>query len=360
MDRRTFMSALAAAPVLGQSGSVYADPVTGAEIRELVAAPATASNLYFHFSNFTADNRHVIFAREENGLAQICAADTATAGVTPLTRERGAGATAACPHPADAALVYYPQGRALMELNRTSGQSRRVGEVAGIQGGLGQPTFSHDLKSLATGFQRDERTWEIGLMEIASGAYRTVLRQGFRIGHVQHHPILPVIFYVWETGGYAPQRTWLVNADGTGNRPYYASIDPKQWVTPLKEWVTHEAWIRDTGEMTLILDKTGILIADVEGKARLLPGDYWHVAARADGRVLVADDNAGRLWLIESATNNRRLIATGLRDGVRAVHAHASFCRTGRYVFFNTGRRHATVAWIDLTRLPRAGWELPA
>jgi hypothetical protein len=45
---------------------------------------------------------------------------------------------------------------------------------------------------------------------------------------------------------------------------------------------------------------------------------------------------------------------------VRAVHAHASFCRTGRYVFFNTGRRAATVALIDLTTLPGARWELPA
>ena len=160
-----------------------------------------------------------------------------------------------------------------------------------------------------------------------------------------------IIFYVWETGGFAPQRTWLVNDDGSANRPFYYTTDPKQWITPLKEWATHEAWIRETGDMTIIIDKVGIVIADPSGKGRLLPGDYWHVAARPDGKKLVADSSKGNLWLIDAATDSRRLLATGLRDSVRAVHAHASFDRTGRYVLFNSGRTRQTIALIDLSTL---------
>ena len=52
-------------------------------------------------------------------------------------------------------------------------------------------------------------------MHVQTGEYRTVITQGFRIGHVQYSPTDDSIFYVWETGGYAPQRTWLVDADGT-------------------------------------------------------------------------------------------------------------------------------------------------
>jgi hypothetical protein len=270
-----------------------------------------------------------------------------------VTQGAGFAAGAACPHRTDAALIYYLRGPRVMELSTVLGTERLVGEVPKpFLGGFGQPTLSPDCRRLTLTRQRDANTWEIGLMEIASGSYRTLLTQGFRIGHVQHHPRLPLIFYVWETGGYAPQRTWLVNDDGSANRPFYFRTDPKEWFTPLKEWVTHEAWVEDTGEMTLILDKTGVLIADSGGQARLIPGDYWHCQARRDGKWLVLDDNPGRLWLMEVSTGNRILLATGLRDGVRTVHAHASWDRQGRFIFTNSGRRHATVALIDLGQLP--------
>ena len=241
-----------------------------------------------------------------------------------------------------------------MEMDLQTLAEKPVGEIPAPRiGGYGQPTLSHDGLSLTVSKQVDERNWEIGLMEIAGGRYRAVVRTGFRVGHVQHHPKEPLIFYVWETGGYAPQRTWLVNADGSANRPFYYSVDPKRWVTPLKEWVTHESWVRGTGQMTMILDKIGILIANPDGSTRLIDGDYWHVAASPDGQRLAADDHDGRLFLVDPATGSRRLLAAGLRAGERSVHAHASFSGDGRYVIFNTGRAKKALAWIDVQALPR-------
>ena len=186
-------------------------------------------------------------------------------------------------------------------------------------------------------------------MDLSTGAWRTVVTQGFRIGHVQHHPKLPLIFYVWETGGYAPQRTWLVNDDGTANRPFYFTTDPKQWVTPLKEWITHEAWIRDTGEMTSSWIRSALSSPIRPARAACCPETTGTRRRAAGRRQLVADDSRGNLWLIETATDNRRLLATGLRNTVRGVHAHASFDRTGRYVVFNSGRTRQTIALIDVT-----------
>lgn len=65
---------------------------------------------------------------------------------------------------------------------------------------------------------------------------------------------------------------------------------------------------------------------------------------------MVADDFEGRLWLIECATGNVRLLATGLRD-THQVHPHASFDRQGHFVQFHTGRSHETVALMDLRQL---------
>lgn len=344
MPTRTLAVALLATSTL-LSAQTYKDPRSSLEVFEFAAPGVLSMNLYYHFSNFTADDSNVIFA----GGNQIFRLEMKTRTVHQVTSGDGVSPYTACPHPRKANLLYYMRGSQVTELDLATNRERRVGEIPMPHvGGHQQPSFTADLKSLVVSKMRDAKTWEIGLMDIATGSYKTVITQGFRIGHIQHHPTLPLIFYVWETGGYAPQRSWLVNDDGSGNRPFYAATDPKQWVTPLKEWMTHESWVPQTGEMTMIMDKVGIVIVDVEGKSRLLPGDYWHVYARPDGKFLVADDNKGNLWLIESATDNRRLLASGLREGVRASHAHASFDHSGRYVLFNTGHTKQVIALIDL------------
>ena len=338
----------------GIERQAYLDPVTHVRVWELTKPGSVSDNLYFHFSNFTADNRYVIFVSNRTGSSQLFRAEVETGRIVQLTDGPRVNAHAACPDHTDARRLYYLRGPEVIALDVLDFTERKVGEIPSPHvGGFQQPTLSGDGQWMTLTRQRDEATWEIGLMNTATGEYRTVITQGFRIGHVQHSPTDPLIFYVWETGGYAPQRTWLVQSDGSRNRPFYARTDPKTWFTPLKEWVTHEAWVKDTGEMTMINDKQGVMLVAPDGSARMVTGgDYWHAAARPDGKFLVLDDNQGRIWLLETATGNRRLLATGVRDGVRAVHAHASFDRLGRYVQFHTGRTHETVALVDLTELP--------
>ncbi|NWF85579.1 MAG: PD40 domain-containing protein [Bryobacteraceae bacterium] len=339
--------------VLPAEKSAYRDPLSGIEVLELTQK-GKPDNLYYHFPNFTADGKQLIFADDRGQGSQVYSLDVESGRIRQLTEGEGVSAHSACPHPGDARRLFYLRGPRVFELNPETLAEKQLGEIpAPRAGGYGQPTLSHDGKSLAVAKQVDERQWEVGLMSIETGAYRTVVRTGFRIGHVQHHPSEPVIFYVWETGGYAPQRTWLVNSDGSANRPFYASVDPKKWVTPLKEWVTHESWVRGTGQMTMILDKIGILIVNLDGTSRMIDGDYWHVAGSPDGKKLAADDHRGGLFLIDPAAGSRRLLAAGLRDGDRGVHAHASFSPDGRYLIFNTGRVKKALAWIDLHGLDR-------
>lgn len=345
------LPAIAAIKDWGVERSTYADPVTGIAVHNLTAAAnGNTQNLYYHFSNFTADNTNIVFASDRSGSWQIYRSEAATGRVVQLTEAPGVAAAAACPHPKNAKLLYFHRGADVIELDIFTLAERRIGTVPLPHvGGFSQPTFSHDGRRLALSKQRDAATWEIGLMDLATGEWRSVITQGFRIGHVQHSPTDPLVFYVWETGGYAPQRSWIVNADGTGNRPFYYRADPKSWWTQLKEWMTHEAWVAATGRMTMVMDKVGIVEVEKDGTSRLLVnGNYWHVAASADGKWLVADDFQGRIWLIESATGNTRLLVTGIRESNRAVHGHASFDRTGRWILFNNGRTHNTVSIVQV------------
>jgi oligogalacturonide lyase len=341
----------------GVEQQTYVDPVTGVTVREIATA-GTNDNLYFHVSNFTADNRYLLFSSTRTGTSQLYRADVASGRIVQLTDDPKGTSRGATPDHTNPRRVYLQRGAAIVALDIETFTETKVGAIPGPAiGGFGQPSLNGAATHLALTVQRDEGSWEIGRMDVRTGEYRAVITQGFRIGHVQHSPTDDLIFYVWETGGYAPQRTWVVNADGTRNRPFYARTDRKTWVTPLKEWITHEAWIAGTGELTLINDKQGVMIAGKDGSARMVKeGDYWHVAARPDGRFLVVDDNKGRLWLLETATGATRLLATGIRDAMRAVHAHASFDRKGDYIQFHTGRTRETVALIDLRTLPPLGW----
>ncbi|MCS7026161.1 MAG: hypothetical protein NZV14_15270 [Bryobacteraceae bacterium] len=352
-------SILGGQPLVSQAGkdwgvehTSYQDPVSGLRITEITGPRAKSTNLYYHFSNFTADDSSIIFASDRGQGQQIFRYEVATGRLVQLTADPRTLATTACPDPGDSNAVYYFRGPDLMKVSLT-GVSQKIATIPAVQGSLQQPTMSGDRKYLTTAFQRDAQTWEIGLVTLDTGAYRTVIRQGFRIGHVQHSPTDPLIFYVWETGGYAPQRSWIVNTDGTGNRPFYYRTDPKTWFTPLKEWVTHEAWVPKSGEMTMIIDRVGVILVNKQGQARMLKeGHFWHAAASPDGRRVVLDDAQGRLWLLEVATGNLILLATGLRDGDRSVHPHPSFNRAGNRVFFNSGRSHSTVALISLEGTP--------
>lgn len=201
-------------------------------------------------------------------------------------------------------------------------------------------------------------------IDLATGKVRTVITTPFRMGHVQANPFVPgEILYCHETGGDAPQRMWIVKADGTGNRPVY-----KEGPT---DWVTHEQFAGpDHVIFNLMGHKrdlrkapTGILVVNlrddtvehlgqipIEGFARTelsnfkdpnIPqdrtstGGYWHNGVSYDGRWAAGDDFDGNVWLIDRKTNKRTLLTSGHR--MRPDHAHPSFSPDGKRILVQSG-----------------------
>ncbi|MEO6520118.1 MAG: hypothetical protein ABIN91_00445 [Mucilaginibacter sp.] len=203
----------------------------------------------------------------------------------------------------------------------------------------------------------------IAAMNIKTGQVKHVVAVPFQVGHIQTNPWMPgEIIFCWETGGKSPQRTWIVNADGSGLRPLYPEAD--------YEWVTHEAVItKDEVAFALMGHRqipgtttkvaagtpvsgvnpgqeaawgpagtrekpTGLGIVNIRTREITIVGQtssgsgLWHVSGSADGRFAVGDDFERNLYLIDRHTHEMILLTTGHKP-TATDHIHPTFSPDG-------------------------------
>ena len=197
-------------------------------------------------------------------------------------------------------------------------------------------------------------------MNIHTGEIKYVTSVPFQVGHIQTNPWVPgQIIFCWETGGKSPQRTWIVNSDGSGLRPLYPEAS--------YEWVTHEAVISpdevalaimghrkiasSSDTMTVIgtdfkgvnpgQDKewgdcgtrekpTGLGIVNINTREMVIAGQtasgsgFWHINGSSDKRFAVGDDFARNIYLIDRRTHEMILLSTG-HKATAADHPHPTF-----------------------------------
>jgi len=190
----------------------------------------------------------------------------------------------------------------------------------------------------------------IGKMDLQTGKSEPVVAVHFKVGHIQGNPWHPgEVVFCWETGGKAPQRTWMVNADGTNLRPIYRETE--------HDWVTHEAVISADELVIAILGHrpisadgptpngpgqekewgpsgtkeyaTGIAVVNMRTRELTLEGqvdgdNFWHVAGSQDGHWVAGDDFARELWLVDRHTKERILLTAGHKTTARD-HVHPTF-----------------------------------
>ncbi len=200
-------------------------------------------------------------------------------------------------------------------------------------------------------------------MNILTGETKYVVSVPFQVGHIQTNPWVPgQIVFCWETGGKSPQRTWIVNSDGTGLRPLYPESQ--------YEWVTHEAVISANEVAFAIMGHrkipdtsgevkpgtgvqganpgqeaewgpsgtrekpTGLGIVNINTREMNIAGQipfgsgFWHVSGSADKRFAVGDDFTRNIYLINRQTNEMMLLSTGHKT-TAADHPHPTFSPDG-------------------------------
>lgn len=200
-------------------------------------------------------------------------------------------------------------------------------------------------------------------INIRSGETKYVVSVPFQVGHIQCNPWNPgQIVFCWETGGKAPQRTWIVNSDGTGLRPLYPESE--------YEWVTHEAVISADEVAIAIMGHrkisnssgndvkgtdvkganpgqeaawgpsgtrekpTGLGIVNINTREMTIAGQiptgsgFWHVCGSADKRFVAGDDFDRNIYLVNRQTHEMILLSTGHKT-TAADHPHPTFSPDG-------------------------------
>ena len=127
----------------------YVDAVTGVKVWEMTKGTNASDNLYFHFSNFTADNRFLIFVSDRTGSTQLFRAEVETGRIVQLTDEPGLNARAACLDHTSARRLYFLRRAEVFALDVLDFTVRKIGEIPPPHlGGFQQPTLSGDGKWL--------------------------------------------------------------------------------------------------------------------------------------------------------------------------------------------------------------------
>lgn len=200
-------------------------------------------------------------------------------------------------------------------------------------------------------------------MNVKTGEVKYVASLPFQVGHIQTNPwVNGQIIFCWETGGKSPQRTWVVNADGSGLRPLYPEA-------PF-EWVTHEAVISPDEVAIAIMGHrkintidetpanatepsgpnpgqeaewgnsgtrqkpTGLGIVNINTREMIIAGQipfgsgFWHVSGSADKRFVAGDDFARNIYLIDRNSGKMHLLSTGHKP-TAADHPHPTFSPDG-------------------------------
>ncbi len=342
----------------------YNDSITGRKVIVLTTDPVSDTKIYQTHPQWTSDGDYIVFRSNRTGQrgGQVYAVHEKNGEIIQLSAGAGinTGSINVC---RKTNRLYYFRYNRLTELaldpilksrslSDSSQHEKVIMSLPSNHRESGGFSLDADEKKAYIGivYKKENDTtnyYKLCSIDLSSGAFNTIIEIPFRVGHIQANPWRPgEILYCYETGGDASQRMWMVNADGTNNRPFYKE-------TP-DEWVTHEIWMDKDHIMVNILGHLprlrlkphGVAIINVRNNEirfyKNAPGrGFWHCAGSADGNWGVADTFTGELQRINLATGELSLLTVGHyppTEGIPNIHSHHTISPDGKRVLFNSGK----------------------
>ncbi len=323
----------------------YRDEVTQARVRVLTSGRLHNEVTYQTYPMWTQEMRHLLIGSRRDGEAWRPHAVEMASGEVRCLVEADADDWALS---RKSDQLYFRVGEDMFsrDVEAAFGSGAGVTKVASFEGlpALKPNNMSLDAQenvAYVGVILREKERWGIASLNLENSQWEVIAEVDFLANHVQANPFTPgVVMFAWETGGDAPQRTWVVNADGSGLRPFYKET--------YEEWVTHEVWWGPDRAIFTVwpYDEAhrrrphGVVSADLATGTPTVHSQYpaWHTHGSPDGRWAVGDDFDRNLWIIRIEDGQRRLLTQGhLGEGFE-THPHPSFTPDSRGVVFNSSR----------------------
>ncbi|MBP8131159.1 MAG: hypothetical protein KA184_16395 [Candidatus Hydrogenedentes bacterium] len=336
----------------------YEDEQTGARVYRLTPGPQRDDIIYQTHPMWTPNRDILVFKSDRtSGNMAPHGLDMRTGEVHPLLPEAKGGDFTLTHRGAD---VFWLDGRdvftaQVQALLTGNAEPRRIAALPGAaQSTLGMLSVDANEAALYTGalFEADKKWGIIGL-DLKTGAWDILCETGFQVGHVQANPERSgLVLFCHETGGFAEQRTWLLDVSKRTYRPFYVSTS--------REWVTHEVWWGG-GQVLFTVwpyddehrnQAHGVFLADLDGKAAtVVQYAAWHTHGSPDKRWIMGDDFDRNIWLAAAGTHEKRLLTQGHKGRDFETHPHGSFTPDSRGMVFNSSKFGTED--ILLVQLPR-------
>ncbi len=322
----------------------YKDPVTGYSIRQYTVGPKWNRKLYFTTENFTADDRYLLFNREDDGLYR---ADVHTGELEKLADAKEYSRFAM--DRVGNWGVMAKNGDTICKLDLNTCEITELGHLP--RGGrLTEHLTTADTGRVACSYQLANKIFSLCILDPGKTEAEVVHMSDYHLSHGQICPTDEnIIFYVHETGGDALQRTWMYDIKEGRTKPYY--------VEKLGDWITHEVWRWDGREMA-IMRMPDILVGDKDGHCFRLEAHcdrvLHHPCISRDGKYICADTmndgNGPSVELFERSTGKHWTLAVANMYKTGEDHLHPSFNRKGDKIIFNAPDKNgnAQVCVIDI------------
>jgi len=270
--------------------SAQRDPITRVRVVQVTSGKAANHHLYPSGSTCTSDGRFVAHVSYEKGFPNFCCTEIASGELWRLTFRRDINPFSGALTRDDMA-VLFTAGESLWAVTMPDGTETLMASFAGSRAmdAAVSPDGRFAIVTLRSGGRG-----RIVEVDLASCACRDILVRDWVVSRARYSPLGDRILYA----GGAGERVRVVNRDGTGDRLFYPQ--------PAGEWVLNEAWL-DVNTALFVKFHDGLYAIGATGGAQaLFKGPVWHVATRADGKLIVCDSHSPDIGLIIMSADGKK------------------------------------------------------